>query len=65
MEGYKCPGWYRIAFSDGGQDWTNNGPIWIEDLSSFEDEMEAARGTETEFHLAFAEYHGDGESPEE
>lgn len=64
MEEFKGAGWYRIAFSDGGQDWTNDGPVWLDDQASFEDEMGAARRSETETHMAYAEYLGDGDSPE-
>lgn len=49
-------GWYRIAFSDGGEDWTNNGPVWFDSEQQLDDELAAARETETETHLAYAEF---------
>lgn len=57
-------GWYAIRYSDGGQDWTNGGPIWIECLLDFEDEMNAARAHDSDYHLAAAYYLGDGARPE-
>jgi len=56
--GWNGEGWYRIAFSDGQQDWTNDGAIWLETRAQYEDEMEAARATETETHLAYSNYIG-------
>lgn len=58
-------GWYRIAYSDGGQDWTNEGPIWIENRVGFDEEMKIASAGATEFHLPYAEYMGDGDEPKE
>lgn len=56
-------GWYRIGFSDGGQDWTNDGPLWIETERALVEEMDAARGNSTDTHIPFAEYLGCGDEP--
>lgn len=62
---WKGEGWYRIAFSDSGMDWTSDGPIWIDSEPDFDAEMESAYGTATETHLPYADYLGDGDSPVE
>lgn len=58
-------GWYRIAYSDGGQDFTNDGPIWVETPLGLAEEIEAAGDGASETHKPYAEYLGDGDSPEE
>ena len=65
VEGWTGEGWYRIGWSDGGMDWTNDGPVWFDDASELEDELKAASQDETETHLAYAEYIGCGKGPEE
>lgn len=62
---YKGSGWYRIGFSDSGMDWTSDGPIWIDDPAAFEEEARSVATVETEAHLAYADYLGDGEEPQE
>lgn len=62
---WKGEGWYRIGWSDGGQDWTNDGPIWLEFESQLDDELEAAGHYATETHLPFSEYMGCGDGPQE
>ena len=63
MDGWKGEGWYRIGYSDGGQDWTNDGPLWFEFRADLDAEMEAARSHEAETHLAWCEYLGNGDAP--
>lgn len=58
-------GWYSIGYSDGGQDWTSNGAIWIESKQQLEDELAAAREDETDTHLVCCEYLGDNDEPNE
>jgi len=58
-------GWYSISYSDGGQDWTSDGAIWIESKQQLEDELAAAREDETDTHLAYCEYLGDNDEPNE
>ena len=58
-------GWYRIGYSDGGQDFTNDGPVWYESYYDLEEDIDTAQGTETDIHLAYAEYLGDGDKPTE
>lgn len=56
-DGYKGEGLYKIAYSDGAE-WTNEGAIFIESAADFTAEMDAARKSETDTHLAYAEYIG-------
>jgi hypothetical protein len=62
---WRGEGWYRIGFSDGGQDWTNNGPVWVGFKSDLFGMMEDARRSETETHLAWCEYMGSGDEPQD
>lgn len=64
-DNWRGEGWYRIGFSDGGQDWTNDGPVWFDIKSELFEEIAAARDTETETHLAWCEYMGSGDEPQE
>lgn len=48
-------GFYEIKFSDGGQAWTSNGPIFLEDAEDLADELAAAYECATETHLPYAE----------
>lgn len=56
---WHCEGWYRIAYSDGGQDFTNDGPIWLDSYTDLANELEAAYSNATETHLPYIEYLGD------
>ena len=49
-------GWYSIGWSDGGTDWTNNGPVWFDDKADLVRELECAYECESNpFHLPSAE----------
>lgn len=48
-------GYYSIAFSDGGQPWTNEGPLYLETAEELADELRAAYASATETHLPYAE----------
>lgn len=63
MKSWNGSGWYFIGFSDGGQAWTNDGPVYFECELDLEDEISSAREQETEFHLVSVEFCGDGEEP--
>lgn len=58
-------GWYRIGWSDGGMDWTSNGPVWFESEDQLTDEYMAAWNDATDTHLPFVEYKGNGDEPAE
>lgn len=60
---WRGDGWYRIAYSDGGQDATNEGAVWYEFRNDLEDDLEVAYEYATETHLPFIEYMGDGDKP--
>lgn len=62
---WKGEGWYNIGWSDGGMDWTNEGPVWFEAKTSLEEEIEAASAVATETHIPYAEYMGDEDEPRE
>ena len=51
---WKGDGYYAIGFSDGGMDWTNNGPVWLESVDELSAELEAACGVATDTHLPSA-----------
>lgn len=54
-EYWEGEGYYRIAWSDGGPDWTSDGPIWLGSVEDLADELAAAHPSETDTHLAYAE----------
>lgn len=54
-EAWDGEGYYEIAFSDGGQPWTNEGPLCLETAEELADELRAAYGEATETHLPYAE----------
>lgn len=54
-ECWQGDGYYRIAWSDGGTDWTSNGPIWFGFKDDLAAEIEAAYGSKTDTHLPYAE----------
>lgn len=58
-------GWYRIGWSDGGMDWTNNGPSWYGTEHELNDELYVARQYETETHKLWVEYMGDDDEAKE
>lgn len=57
-ECWEGEGYYRIAWSDGGMDWTNNGPVWFEYKDGLAAELEAAYQFKTDTHLPYAELVG-------
>lgn len=59
MDEFRYEGWYTVSYSDGGQDYTNDGPVWVEDALSFAEFMAGAMESATDTHLPYAEYHGD------
>lgn len=54
-EAWDGEGYYSIAFSDGGQPWTSDGPLYLETAEELADELRAAYGDATETHLPYAE----------
>lgn len=56
-------GWYRISYSDGGMDYTNEGPVWIGSPGELVDLWSGARETATDTHLPCLDYYGDGDEP--
>lgn len=57
-------GWYTIGYSDGGQDFAD-GAVWVESESDYDDLMKDAHSGDTEYHLAYSDYHGDLYIPED
>lgn len=51
-------GWYSVKWSDGGQDFTNDGPVWVETYYQLADMAAAADECSTEYHLPYVVYHG-------
>jgi len=54
-EGWDGEGYYSIGWSDGGEDWTNNGPVWFDRKDDLEVEVAAAYDNRTDTHLPYAE----------
>ena len=54
-DAWKGEGYYIIGWSDGGMDWTNNGPVWFESKSDLADELLAACDSSTETHVPVTE----------
>lgn len=54
-ESWDGEGYYLIGWSDGGMDWTNNGPVWFDRKDDLADELEAAYADNTDTHLPYAE----------
>lgn len=48
-------GYYRIGYSDGGQDATNDGATWYEDIADLARDLRNAYETATRTHLPYAE----------
>lgn len=62
--GWQGEGLYTIGYSDGGMDWTSDGPVWLETAEDLADELALAwlwRFGPSEAHLPVAEYLGEGE----
>lgn len=59
QSGWNGEGWYDIDFAEGGQSWTNNGPIWLESEIEYDDELEAAEAKGS----PYSEYLGNGDDP--
>lgn len=49
---------YMITWSDGGMDWTNDGPVYFDSLDDLVDEVRAAIGSATETHIPCTEFVG-------
>lgn len=58
-------GWYRIGWSDGGMDWSNDGAHWYETKHELDDELYIANQCATDTHLPYAEYMGSDDEPKE
>ena len=54
-EAWDDEGWYSIKWSDGGMDWTNDGPVWYDDKAMLATDIEVAYEDSTETHLPYAE----------
>lgn len=54
-DAWEDEGYYIIGWSDGGMDWTSNGPVWFESKSDLADELFAACDNSTETHVPIAE----------
>lgn len=52
-------GLYKIGWSDGGMDWTSNGPVYFDDLEELQDEVIAALEDATDTHIPCVEFVGD------
>lgn len=53
-------GYYEIGFSDGGEDWTNNGPVWFDILMDLQREVRfAVLDAATDTHVPWVQYVGD------
>lgn len=48
-------GYYNIAWSDGGMNYTNNGPIWFDSTNDLAIELNCAYADKTDTHLPYAE----------
>lgn len=59
-EWWKGEGYYSVKFSDGGQDFTNDGPVWLEDEDDLVALYESAWTTATETHVPYVECEGMG-----
>lgn len=60
--GWQGEGLYAIGYSDGGMDWTSDGPVWLETAKDLADELTTAwLCGATNTHLPVAEYLGEGE----
>jgi hypothetical protein len=58
-------GWYRIGYSDGGQDFTNDGAVWHETAAELASNMAGAYAHSSGTHLPYIEYMGSGDEPEQ
>lgn len=54
-EAWDGEGYYRIGWSDGGMDWTSNGPVWFDDESDLASELLSAYDSSMDTHLPYAE----------
>lgn len=54
-EGWDGEGYYLIGWSDGGMDWTNDGPVWFDSKDDLVAEVAAAYDHKTDTHLPYAE----------
>lgn len=54
-EAWEGEAYYRIAYSDGGQDFTNDGATWYETAADLARDLRSAYKSATETHLPYAE----------
>jgi len=54
-EAWTGPDYYRIAYSDGGMDATNDGAIWYETAADLARDLRSAYESATDTHLPYAE----------
>ena len=54
------PGLYAVEWSDGGQPWTADGPVWYDDRAQLMEELRAAYLCATEAHTPYVERVGGG-----
>ena len=52
-------GYYAIGWSDGGMDWTNNGPVWFDSEEDLAAEIACAYAQSSDTHLPWAEKYGE------
>lgn len=61
--GWHGEGWYSVKFSDGGQDFTNDGPVWVETYWLLDELLGAAEVASSDTHLPYVEYYGSFSKP--
>lgn len=54
-EAWTGPDYYRIAYSDGGMDATNEGAVWYETAADLARDLRSAYESATDTHLPYAE----------
>ncbi len=54
-DAWSGPGDYRVAYSDGGTDWTNDGPVRLDSVDDLEDMLHEAHESSTDTRLPYAE----------
>jgi hypothetical protein len=53
-DAWQGSGWYQVGWSDGGK-YTDNGPVWIEDVDELADLIDGAYRGANETHLPWTE----------
>lgn len=56
-------GWYSVKYSDGGQDYTNSGPVWVEGYWDLTEMYLDASLSNSDTHIAYVEYCGSFDAP--